>query len=314
MAKMKVTNTTTSKSEFKDFDEKAMLSAIRKQLGAFMKAGDVFIDGIGDPVDVDDEEDLALKTIVENAAFKIAEKAATDGPEPDTGPEPDDPPIDTPGTKDPADNNAPFGGGTLPSIEIEEAVWPEDRDGLDTGIMVSGQNVKMDHLGAMKVGQVRNLLSNNNIWMNKKKGTTLGLVLSQEGFSSASEKGIQCTEVNVLSPDKTNYFTYSYQYDEFVSRLHMSANSTGETGVGIPLIFDVSASHQIQQTQLGQTQDVSVSGSHLPLLSPGAGVVSRRQGLAPPGVRKKRQGSRGRWTPSRCLLPLKSTVSSSPPT
>ena len=82
MAKITVTNTTTSKSEFKDFDEKAMLSAIRKQLGDFMKAGDVFLDNTGDPFDVDGEDGLPLSSIVENAAFKIAGKAATDGPGP----------------------------------------------------------------------------------------------------------------------------------------------------------------------------------------------------------------------------------------
>ncbi len=44
MTKITFTNTTTNKTESKDLNEEQVLSEIRKQLGDFMKAEDVFVE------------------------------------------------------------------------------------------------------------------------------------------------------------------------------------------------------------------------------------------------------------------------------
>ncbi len=166
-------------------------------------------------------------------------------------------------------------------MELEEAVWAKDREGLGTGLLESGEPVESDQIVLMKVGQVRTLLKNNGIDFNKKKGTSRGLCLTREGdLERATDFAIECTEVNVFSPEYDNYTTYSYQYDEFVSRLHMSAMTKGESSVGVPGIFSVSSSHKVQHATRTDTRRVREHKS-FSVIIPRAQVSFKREKVSP---------------------------------
>jgi hypothetical protein len=134
---------------------------------------------------------------------------------------------------------------------------------------------------SMKVGQVRTLLRNNNIDINKETGTARGLVLGDKGdLNTAGEPALECTEVRVSAADVENYTTYNYQFAESVSRMHMSAISKGEASVGIPLIFSASTSHRIQHANRIDARHVRECKSFSVIL-PKARVVFEREKISP---------------------------------
>jgi len=113
-------------------------------------------------------------------------------------------------------------------------------------VLKDGKPVKGDRLTDLKVGQVRKLLKENRIDLNKAgPGVAPAIVNGDKGFSWSAEDGVQFTEVNVKPaiPDK-RYTRISFQYDERVSRLQRSSTSSGEANVGVPGIFDVQGSYQ----------------------------------------------------------------------
>ena len=66
-------------------------------------------------------------------------------------------------------------------MELPEAIWAKDREGLGTGILESGQMVPSDNIASMKVGQVRALLKNIGIDLNKTIGVSRGFCLLSAG-------------------------------------------------------------------------------------------------------------------------------------
>ena len=284
MAMIDVVNTTTSKRESKDLDADQMLGEIRKQLGDFMKAGDIFIDDTGDPVDVEGEADLPLSIIVKDAAFNIAAGKTASGGDAKTKP--------TETKVDPAvaavvkELKKPFGGGgvleatDLPDIPQWE--FAPEQKGMNIGLTggsIEGGDAG-DSIAKMSVGQVRLLLSQINVKVNKKTGSCYGYRLESNGvLKRGNDFAMECAEVNV-SQEQSNYTTSNYYYDEALSRLQRSSMAEGTSGVSVPSLFSATASHKIQNATRTDTRSVMEHTSYS-VISTKARVTFQRNKVSP---------------------------------
>ena len=127
MAKITVTHAATNKTKFKDLDDGQVLSEIRKQLGDFMNAADLFIDSGGEPVDVTDiEENMPLKAIFSTGSgFKMSGKATSGGDPKPTDPKPTIPSLPIPSLPIPS---LPIPSLPIPSPRIPSPRIPEPND------------------------------------------------------------------------------------------------------------------------------------------------------------------------------------------
>jgi len=239
MSKVKVTNSTTEKETSKDLDIKALLSVTRKKLGDFMTEDDVFLGKDDEPVTFELEASTKLEEIEytgdsKKPSIKIA-KGEEKGEDGEDDPAP-------PSGQDPR-NLEPFNESTLTPIQIPEFEWAEDRVGLTDGLK-NGKPVEGDKVSEMKDGQVRKLLKQNRINLNKEKYGVAAAFVDVADLKRAAYDAVQCTEVEVKPAEADRITNISFQYDERTSRLHRTTTHEGTANVGMPGIFRVESSYR----------------------------------------------------------------------
>jgi hypothetical protein len=297
MSKITVTNLTTENETSLELDLAAMLSSARQKLATFMKQNDVFLGMDGEQIASDAEKTTKLEAIERSGdpdAPRITiDQAAEIGSNP-VAPSEGDPVAGNPKGGDPKGgepkggepkggepkggdpkkpeggqhplNEQPFSGDPLRPIQLPEYQWAEDHVGLTDGLTQDGEQVAGDKISQMKVGQVRKLLKANRINLNQENyGVVAGFVDNNGDLLRAPYDAVHCSEVEVTPADVERITSFSFQYDERVSRLHRSATHAGEANVGIPDFFRMKSSYRIAVATRSDNRAVAKnkSASHL---------------------------------------------------